>query len=146
MSFVPFATRAKSLDEVKIIIIQHFPPRKDDIKYQGIFHSNRDDRMQAERSGSKVLKCAVKALGRHGLDKASATKFLMDKTMGANIIPFDNVCTWYPDKETRPSYNVFAKDAHPLMTEIFNSLTAKSFRREQNLYFLVGMYSIFTYE
>jgi len=92
------------------------------------------------------LKCAVKALGRHGLDKASATKFLMDKTMGANIIPFDNVCTWYPDKETRPSYNVFAKDAHPLMTEIFNSLTAKSFRREQNLYFLVGMYSIFTYE
>ncbi len=47
MSFVPFATRAKSLDEVEIIIIQHFPPRKDDIKYQGIFHSNRDDRMQA---------------------------------------------------------------------------------------------------
>jgi len=90
MSFIPFVTRAKSLDKVKFLIIQHFPPSNDDVKCQGIFHSNRDDRMPAERSWSRVLKCAVKALGRHGLDEASATKFLMDKTMGANIIPFYN--------------------------------------------------------
>jgi hypothetical protein len=109
MSFVPFATRAQSLDEVEILIIQHFPPRKDDIKNQGIFHSNKDDRMPAERTWGKVLKCAVKALGRHGLDEASATKFLMDKTMGANIIPFDNVCTWYSNKNTRPLYDAFAQ-------------------------------------
>ena len=65
------------------------------------------------------MKCAFKASGRNGLDEASTTKFLMDKTMGANIIQFDNVCTWYSDKDTRPSsYNVFAKEAHPLMTEI----------------------------
>jgi len=31
-------------------------------------------------------------------------------------------CTWYSDKETRPSYNVFAKVAHPLMTEIFKDI------------------------
>jgi hypothetical protein len=42
----------------------------------------------------------------------------MDKTTGANIIPFDNVCTWYSDKETRPSYDA------PLMTEIFDLLQA----------------------
>jgi hypothetical protein len=122
MSFVPFATRAKSLDEVEYVEIQHFPPRKDDIIYKGIFHSNRDDRMPAERSLSKVLKCAVKALGRHGLDEASATKFLMDKTMGANLIPFDNLRTWYSNKDTRPSYDAFAKDARPLMTDIFKDL------------------------
>ena len=122
MSFVPFATRAKSLEEVEILIIQHFPPRKEDILYKGIFHSNKDDRMPAERTWSKVLKCFVKALGRHGLDEASATKFLMDKTMGANIIPFDNVCTWYSNKDTRPSYDAFAKEAHPLMTDIFKDL------------------------
>ena len=29
MSFVPFATRAKSLDQVKFLIIQHFPPSKE---------------------------------------------------------------------------------------------------------------------
>jgi len=119
MSFVPFATRAKSLDKVEFVIIQHFPPSNNDIKYQGIFHSNKDDRMPAERSWSKVLKCAVKALGRHGLDKDSATKFLMDKTIGANIIPFDNVSTWYSNKDTRPSYDAFAKEACPLMTDIF---------------------------
>ena len=102
MSFVPFATRVKSLEEFEFLIIQHFPPSNDDIKYQGIFHSNKDDRMPAERSWSKVLKCAVKTLGRHGLNEDSATKFLMDKTMGANIIPFDSVCTWYSDKDTRP--------------------------------------------
>jgi hypothetical protein len=48
MSFVPFATGAKSLDKVEILIIQHFPPRKEDILYKGIFHSNKDDRMPAE--------------------------------------------------------------------------------------------------
>ena len=50
MSFVSFATRMKSLDEVEFLIIQHFPPSpsNDDIKYQGIFHSNKDDRMPAE--------------------------------------------------------------------------------------------------
>jgi hypothetical protein len=74
--------------------------------------------MPAEKTWSKVLKCADKALGRHGLDEESATKFLMDKTTGANIIPFDNVCTWYSDKETRPSYDA------PLMTEIFDLLQA----------------------
>ena len=68
------------------------------------------------------MKCAVKALGRHGLDEASATKFVMDKTMGANIIPFDNVCTWYSNKDTRPSYDAFSKEAHPLMTDIFKDL------------------------
>ena len=93
MSFVPFATGAKSLEEVEVVIIQHFPPRNDDILYKGIFHSKQDDRMPAERTWRKVLKCAVNALGRHGLDEASATKLLMDKTMGANLIPFDNVCT-----------------------------------------------------
>jgi hypothetical protein len=82
MSFVPFATGSKSLEEV-------------DILYKGIFHSKQDDRMPAERMWRKVLKCAVKTLGRHKIDEACATKFLMDKTMGANIIPFDNVCTWY---------------------------------------------------
>jgi hypothetical protein len=122
MSFVPFATRAKSLDEVEYVEIQHFPPRKDNITYKGIFHSNRDERMPAEQSWSKVLKCAVKALGRHGLDEASATKFLMDKTMGANIISFDNLCTWYSNKDTRPLYDAFAKEARPLMTDIFKDL------------------------
>jgi hypothetical protein len=122
MSFIPFSTRAKSLDKVEFLIIQHFLPSNDDIKYQGIFHSNKDDRMPAERLWSKVLKCAVKALGRYGFDEASATKFVMDKTMGANIIPFDNVCTWYSDKDTRPSYNVFSKESHPLMTEIFKDI------------------------
>jgi hypothetical protein len=122
MSFVPFATGAMSHEEVKILIIQHFPPKNDDILYKGIFHSNKDDRMPAERTWSKVLKCFVKALGRHGLDEASATKFLMDKTMGASIIPFDNVCTWYSNKDTRPSYDAFAKEAHPLMTDIFKDL------------------------
>jgi hypothetical protein len=122
ISFVPFATRAKSLDKVKFLIIQHFPLRNDDIIHKGIFHSNKDDRMPAERSWSKVLKCVVTALGRHGLDEASATKFLMDKTMGANIILFDNVCTWYSNKDTRPLYDVFAKEAHPLMTDIFKDL------------------------
>ena len=122
MSFVPFATRVKSLEEFEFLIIQHFPPSNDDIKYQGIFHSNKDDRMPAERSWSKVLKCAVKTLGRHGLNEDSATKFLMDKTMGANIIPFDNVCTWYSNKDTRPSYDTFAKEARPLMTDIFKDL------------------------
>jgi hypothetical protein len=122
MSFVPFATRAKSLEEVEVVIVQHFPPTNDDILYQGIFHSNKDDRMPAERSWSRVLKCAVKALRRHGLDEASATKLLMDKTMGANLIPFDNVCTWYSNKDTRPSYDAFAKEAHPLMTEIFKDI------------------------
>jgi hypothetical protein len=112
----------QSLDEVEYVEIQHFPPRKDDIIYKGIFHSNRDDRMPAERSWSKVLKCAAEALGRHGLDEASATKFLMDKTMGANLIPFDNVCTWYSDKDTRPSYDAFAKEARPLMTDIFKDI------------------------
>jgi len=115
MSFVPFATGAKSLDKVKFLVIQHFPPRQDDIIYKGIFHSNKDDRMPAERTWSKVLR-------RHGLDEASATKFLMDKTMGANIIPFDNVCTWYSNKDTRPSHDAFAKEAHPLMTDIFKDL------------------------
>jgi len=115
-------TRAKSLDKVKFLIIHHFPLRNDDIIHKGIFHSNKDDRMPAERSWSKVLKCVVKALGRHGLDEASATKFLMDKTMGANIILFDNVCTWYSNKDTRPLYDVFAKEAHPLMTDIFKDL------------------------
>ena len=95
MSFVPFATRAKSLDKVKFLIIQHFPPRNDNIIHKGIFHSNKDDRMPAERSWSKVLKYVVKAFGRHGLNEASAMKFLMDKTIGANIILFDNVCTCY---------------------------------------------------
>jgi hypothetical protein len=61
MSFVPFATKVKSLDEVEFLIIPHFPPSNDDIIYKGIFHSNRDDRMPAERSWSRVLKCAVKA-------------------------------------------------------------------------------------
>ncbi len=51
------------------------------------------------------MNCAVKALGRHGL--------------GANIIPFDNVSTWYSNKDTRPSYDAFAKEACPLMTDIF---------------------------
>ena len=46
----------------------------------------------------------------------------MDKTMGANIIPFDNVSTWYSNKDTRPLYDVFAKEAHPLMTDIFKDL------------------------
>jgi hypothetical protein len=46
----------------------------------------------------------------------------MDKTMGANLIPFDNVCTWYSNKDTRPSYDAFAKEAHPLMTEIFKDI------------------------
>ena len=91
MSFIPFVTRAKSLDKVEYLAIQHFPPSNDDIKYQGIFHSNKDDKMPAERSWSKVLKCAAKALGRHRLDKASATKFLMHRTMGENIIPFVNM-------------------------------------------------------
>ena len=122
MSFVPFATGAKSLEEVELVIVQHFPPRNDDILYKGIFHSKQDDRMPAERTWRKVLKCVVKALGRHGLDEASATKFLMDKTMGANLIPFDNVCTWYSNKDTRPSYDAFAKEAHPLMTDIFKDL------------------------
>ena len=49
MSFVPFATGAKSLEEVEVVIVQHFPPTNDDILYQGIFHSNKDDRMSAER-------------------------------------------------------------------------------------------------
>ena len=122
MSFVPFATRVKSLEEFEFLIIQHFPPSNDDIKYQGIFHSNKDGRMPAERSWSNVLKCAVKILGRHGLNEDSATKFLMDKTMGTNIIPFDNVCTWYSNKDTRPSYDAFAKEARPLMTDIFKDL------------------------
>jgi hypothetical protein len=122
MSFVPFATRAKSLDKVEYVEIQHFPPSNDGIKYQGIFHSNRDDRMPEEGSWSKVLKCAVKALIRHGLDEASATKFLMDKTMGAILILFGNVCTWYSNKDTRPSYDVFAKEARPLMIDIFKDL------------------------
>jgi hypothetical protein len=78
--------------------------------------------MPAERTWRKVLKCAVKALGRHKIDEACATKFLMDKTMGANLIPFDNVCTWYLNKDTRPSYDAFAKEAHPLMTDIFKDL------------------------
>jgi hypothetical protein len=95
MSFVPFATGAKSLEEVEFLIIHNFPPRNDDILYKGIFHSKQDDRMPAERTWRKVLKCAVKTLGRHKIDEACATKFLMDKTMGANLIPFDNVCTWY---------------------------------------------------
>ena len=42
--------------------------------------------------------------------------------MGANIIPFDNVCTWYSNKDTRPSYDAFAKEARPLMTDIFKDL------------------------
>ena len=54
MSFVPFATRAKSLDEVEYVEIQHFPPRNDDIIYKGIFHSKQDDRMLAERTWRKV--------------------------------------------------------------------------------------------
>ena len=54
------------------------------------------------------MNCAVKALGRHGL--------------GANIIPFDNVCTRYSNKDTRPSYDAFAKEARPLMTDIFKDL------------------------
>ena len=122
MSFVPFATGAKSLEEVELVIVQHFPPRNDDILYKGIFHSKQDDRMPAERTWRKVLKCAVKTLGRHKIDEACATKFLMDKTMGANLIPFDNVCTWYSNKDTRPSYDAFAKEAHPLMTEIFKDI------------------------
>jgi hypothetical protein len=32
MSFVPFATRAKSLDKVKFLIIQLFPPSNNDVK------------------------------------------------------------------------------------------------------------------
>ena len=95
MSFVPFVTGAKSLEEVEVVTVQHFPPRNDNILYKGIFHSKQDDRMPAERTWRKVLKCTGKALGRHGLDEASAMKFLMDKTMGANIILFDNVCTCY---------------------------------------------------
>jgi hypothetical protein len=122
MSLVPFATGAKSLEEVELVIVQHFPPRNDDILYKGIFHSKQDDRMPAERTCRKVLKCVIKALGTHWLDEASATKFLMDKTMGANLIPFDNVCTWYSNKDTRPSYDAFAKEAHPLMTEIFKDI------------------------
>jgi hypothetical protein len=51
MSFVPFATRAKSLEEVEVVIVQHFPPTNNDILYQGIFHSNKDDRMPAEHRG-----------------------------------------------------------------------------------------------
>jgi hypothetical protein len=77
---------------------------------------------QRNDGGSRVLKCAIKALGRHGLNEASSTKFVMDITMGANIIPFDNVCTWYSNKDTRPSYDAFAKEACPLMTEIFKDL------------------------
>jgi hypothetical protein len=46
----------------------------------------------------------------------------MDKTMGANLIPFDNVCTWYSNKDTRPSYDAFAKEAHPFMAEIFKDI------------------------
>ncbi len=122
LHFIPFATRAKSLDKVEYLEIQHFPSSNDDLIYMGIFHSNRDDRMPMERSWSRVLKCAVNALGRHGLDEASAMKFLMDKTMGANIHPFDNVCTWYMNKDTRPSYDAFAKEARPLMTDIFKDL------------------------
>jgi hypothetical protein len=49
MSCVPFATRAKSLDKGKFLIIQYFPPSNNGVKYQGIFHSNRDDRMPAKR-------------------------------------------------------------------------------------------------
>jgi hypothetical protein len=122
MSFVPFATGARSLEEVELVIVQHFPPRSDDILYKGIFHSKQDDRMPTEQTWRKVLKCTVKALGRHGLDEAIVTKFLMDKTMGANLIPFDNVCTLYSNKDTRPSYNAFAKEAHPLMTDIFKDI------------------------
>jgi len=86
-TFIPFATRATSLDKVEYLVIQHFPPRNRDIQDHGIFHSNKDDRMPAEQSWCRVLKCTIRALGRHGLDEANATKFLMDRIMGANLHP-----------------------------------------------------------
>ena len=86
LTYIPFATHATTLDNVEIIIVQNFPPRRLMIKCLGIFHSNTNDLMPTERVWKKILNMAIKALTRQDKEsKDNKTAYLVDRVLGANF-------------------------------------------------------------